>query len=302
MKRLRIAVTGTTGRVGAALAKHLAGAHEIIRLPRTVFDLADRANVSAVLSGLNCDVFLNPAGITSLEACEDDPPQAMRVNSQVPGRIAEWCSGNNVRMIHFSTDYVFDGKNGRLLTENDKPAPLSAYGRSKLAGERAVLAFPGHSVLRVSWVFGPEKPSFIDSVFHSALADESLAAVADKTSLPTHTADLCGWAGDLLEKDFSGMLHACNAGEPASWHDIAMVVADEMLALGILKTMPEIVALRMRDVTAFRAPRPVHSAMDSSALAGLLGRTIRPWPEAVRGYVRELAAAYGSSTSAITGK
>jgi dTDP-4-dehydrorhamnose reductase len=285
---MRVAITGTTGRVGAALARHLASRHEVITLPRSVCDLADAESLKAALAGLECDLFLNPAAITGLEACEDDPRLAMRVNSAAPGKIALWAAERGVRMIHFSTDYVFGGQQAGLRSEMERPEPVNAYGRSKLAGERAVLAHPGNLVLRVSWVFGPEKPSFVDQIFQAALAGEPLAAVADKWSLPVFTSDLAGWVAELIERGTSGLLHASNPGEPVSWHGLASVVVREMTARGILAECPEVAVQTMRDMPLFRAQRPRHTAMDTSRLTAALGKPLRPWGEALAEYVRNL--------------
>lgn len=287
---MRIAVTGTTGRVGAALSRHLAARHEIIPLPRGVCDLADTDSLNAALEKLDCDVFLNPAGLTSLEACEDDPRLAMRINSAAPGKIALWAANRGVRVIHFSTDYVFGGENTALLTEQAAPNPLSAYGRSKLAGEKAVLAHSGNLVVRVSWVFGPEKPSFIDQIFDNALAGKPLAAIADKYSLPVFTTDLAGWVERLLECEANGIVHACNPGDPVSWHGMAEVVVEEMKVCGILADCPVIAAQKLDEMAAFRAVRPRFTEMCTGRLAELLGSPLRPWPEAVKHYVRSRCA------------
>jgi dTDP-4-dehydrorhamnose reductase len=282
---MRIAITGTTGRVGAALARHFERTHEVIPLPRAEFDLADPAQLDRRLEQLDCHVIINPAGMTGLEACEEDPRLAMRVNSAAPGRIALWAAAHGVRMIHFSTDYVFDGETTMALPEGMPARPLSAYGRSKLAGERAVLAHPGHLVLRVSWVFGMEKPSFIDQVFDTALAGGPLAAVADKLSLPTCTSDLAQWVAQLLETDAEGLLHACNSGTPVSWHGMAEFVVREMAKRGVLPVTPPVAAQSLASMTSFRAPRPRFTAMDTSRLASLLGSPPRPWMEAMAEHV-----------------
>lgn len=292
MKRLRVAVTGTTGRVGAALAHRLAEDHEVIALPRTRLDLGDDTSLRDALAGLDCDVFLNPAALTSLEACEDDPRLAMKVNSAAPGKIAEWASSKGVRMIQFSTDYVFDGETTVKPDESATPKPASVYGRSKLAGERAVLHHPGHLVLRVSWVFGPEKPSFIDSMFDRAMAGETLSAVADKTSLPTYTIDLCDWVGELLQTPVGGVLHACNPGPPVSWHGLAEHVVREMQACGVLDSAPDVTPLALADMASFRAPRPRFTAMDSTRLAACLRSPQRPWRDAVTAHVHHLASGH----------
>lgn len=283
---MRLAVTGTTGRLGAALLERLDGSHEVIALPRTVCDFADFASLDSALADLECDVLLNPAAISSVEACEEDPRAAMRVNSAAAGRLALWAADRGVRMIHFSTDYVFDGRLPGLRTEADPTSPVNAYGRSKLAGERAVLMHPGHLVLRVSWLFGPEKPSFIDRIIDLALAGEPLAAVADKWSLPTHTADLCSWVGDLLGKEVSGVLHACHSGEPVSWHEMAEVIVAEMADCGVLPSRPQVAKMALDDNPAFKARRPRHSAMSCERMASHLSRPPAGWRESLRDYVR----------------
>lgn len=283
---MRIAITGTTGRVGAALAKRLGAKHDVVPLPRAVCDLADSTSLKSALDGLDCDVFINPAAITGLEACEDDPRLAMRVNSAAPEKIALWAAERGVRMIHFSTDYVFGGDSMVPLTEELPARPVNAYGRSKLAGENAVLTHPGNLVIRVSWVFGPEKPSFVDQVFDGALAGKPLAAVADKLSLPTCTADLAPWVDRLLETDACGVLHACNPGEAVSWHGLASPVVREMTACGVLDVCPEVGELALADMKTFRARRPRFTVMDTKRLSGILGEPLRPWPEALAEHVR----------------
>jgi dTDP-4-dehydrorhamnose reductase len=278
---MRVAITGTTGRVGAALAARFGANHEVIPLPRAVCDLADADSLKHALDSLECDVFLNPAAMTGLEDCEDDPRLAMRVNSAAPGKIALWAAGRGVRLIHFSTDYVFGGDSTIACSEATPPAPVNAYGRSKLAGEHAVLAQPGNLVIRVSWVFGPEKPSFVDQVFDAALAGRPLGAVADKLSLPTFTTDLAEWTERLLETDASGVLHACNSGPPVSWHGMAEFVVNEMARLGLLKEPPPVAEQSLENMPLFRARRPRFTAMDTRRLSTLLGRAPRPWTEAL---------------------
>ena len=282
---MRIAITGITGRVGAALAKRLAARHEVIALPRTACDLADSASLRNALAALDCDVFINPAALTSLEACEDDPRLAMRVNSAAPGKIALWAAERGVRMIHFSTDYVFDGDTTLPLPEGAPARPINAYGRSKLAGEQAVLAQPGTLVIRVSWVFGMEKPSFVDQVFDAALAGQPLAAVIDKLSLPTSTVDLAEWVEKLLQTDATGLLHACNPGPAVSWHGLAQAVVREMHARGVLDELPDVRPLTLAEMSAFRADRPRFTQLDTRRLATLSGQPLRPWPVALAEHV-----------------
>lgn len=283
---MRIAVTGTTGRVGAALVRRFSGSHEVVPLPRKVFDLADTRVLKNALDRLECDVFINPAGNTSLEECEDNPAMAMRVNAEAPAEIARWAADRGVPMFHFSTDYVFGGETEGLRRESEVASPVNVYGRSKLAGEQAVLAYPKNCVVRVSWVFGPDKPSFIDQIFDAALEGKALAAVADKFSRPTSTENLAGWMERLIGRNATGVFHACNSGEPITWHDMATAVVEEMAACGILSEVPPIGKQSLTEITFFRAVRPRFTAMETSRLTAFLGHAPRPWREALAGHVR----------------
>ena len=176
---------------------------------------------------------------------------------------------------------MFDGRKPGLRTEEETPAPLSVYGRTKEEGERGVLA-AGGTVMRVSWVFGPEKPAFPDSIISGALAGRMLSAVADKFSLPAYTPDICDWVEGLLSLGLPpGLFHACNGGPVTSWHGIAVEVVRLLheragLPLRMVKGLP------MAEMGAFRAPRPRHTAMATGKLEALLGRPPRDWREALR--------------------
>ncbi len=278
---MRLAITGTTGRAGRALANRLADRHEIVEVPKAVLDLAS-PDPAASLAGVEFDALIHPAGMTSLEACEDDPDRARRVNAGAPAALARFCAEHGKRMLAFSTDYVFDGREPGLRTESDEPAPLSVYGRTKRDGESGVLD-AGGTVVRVSWIFGPEKPAFPDQVLADALAGRPLSAIADKFSLPTFTADLAGWIDTLLRCGCPpGIFHACNSGEPVSWHDIAREVVRFLHSAGRLPAIPEVKALQLDEIPFFRAPRPRHTALATGKLADLLGHAPRDWKEALR--------------------
>ena len=278
---MRIAITGTTGRVGRALAGHFRTAgHGVIELPRTACDLAD-PGFAAALAGLDFDVLCNPAGMTNLERCEDEPELARRVNALAPGELAKLCRERGKKFLHFSTDYVFDGVEPGLRREEDPPSPLSVYGRTKEEGERSVLA-EGGTVMRVSWVFGPEKPAFPDQILAKALNGEELAAVADKFSLPAYTRDIGEWSGSLLSAGLpGGIFHACNSGPVTTWHGIALEIA-RFLHERTGRPAAEVRKLSLAEMTAFRAVRPRHTAMATDRLSAVLGKAPRDWREALR--------------------
>lgn len=277
---MRIAISGTTGRVGRALADRLGASHEVIELPRARLNLADPA-CAEVLADLDFDVFLNPAGLTGLEQCEDEPDLARRVNASAPAGFAKICRERGKKILHFSTDYVFDGVSPGLRTEEEPTSPLSVYGRTKEEGERGVLA-EGGTVMRISWVFGPEKTAFPDQILDKALNGQELAAVADKYSRPTCTVDLAEWVEGLLAKGLpAGILHGTNVGPVVSWHGLAMeTVAFLKERLGM--EIPPVKELVMAEMTAFRAARPRHTAMATKRLEAALGGPLRDWREALR--------------------
>lgn len=276
---MRLAITGTTGRVGRALADHFSARHPVIELPRAACDLTTPSCADA-LRDLEFDVLLNPAGSTSLENCEDEPELARQVNAIAPAALAKCCRERGKKILHFSTDYVFDGKQPGLRTEDEPTSPISSYGRTKEKGERAVLA-EGGTVMRISWVFGPEKTAFPDQIFDRALAGEELSAVADKYSLPAYTPDICEWVEGLLLAGMPpGIFHACNGGPVTSWHGIALEI---VRFLQDRAGMPraEVKALSLDEMKAFRAARPRHTAMATSRLAEILGKEPRDWREAL---------------------
>ena len=147
---------------------------------------------------MNFDVLINAAAFTNVDACETERDRAFRINAEAPGVLAEICNEKDAKLIHFSTDYVFDGEKRAPYTEEDQANPISAYGESKLAGEKNVLAADdGHLVVRVSWVFGPDRPSFVDAMIKRAQQDEKIDAISDKFSTPTYTHDIAQYVAAI---------------------------------------------------------------------------------------------------------
>ena len=282
-----IAVTGTTGRVGRALADHFSRAQPVIELERSAFDLSDPSVVGRI-TDLDFEILLLPAAITSLEACEDAPALAETVNHHVPAELARRCSDQGRKVIFFSTDYVLDGTWEGLHDEDAAVLPRSVYARTKADAEGEILA-SGGCVVRVSWVFGPEKPAFPEMIVDRALAGQPLAAIADKTSLPCLTTDLCQWVAALIDAGCpSQIFHACNGGDPCSWHEMAVATVDYLVGKGLLDARPAIVEQRLSEASFFRGARPRHTAMATRRLSELLGRPPRDWRSALTSHLDTL--------------
>ena len=213
MKNVRsIIIIGANGRLGAALTREYQRPFSVKAFARNQLDLGKLDQVRSTLSEIEFDLLINCAALTNVDYCESHRDEAFLINAQGPRLLADICAEKSARLIHISTDYVFDGKQDTPYIEEDPPAPLSVYAESKLAGEEEVLAVsPKNLVVRLSWVFGPDKPSFIDQIIQRAREDETVAAVADKFSSPTYTIDAASWL--RLALDNNGILHLCNSGD-----------------------------------------------------------------------------------------
>src|SRR5438045_4773733 len=198
---MKIVILGARGRLGAALMREYRDKFEVVGFNHAQLDLAKPQEIHAKIDKLEFDVLINAAAFTNVDLCETEREQAFQINADAPRLLAEVCRDKNAKLIHISTDYVFDGEKREPYTEEDEARPISVYGESKRAGEEDVLAVQDrsasakttmdrHLVVRVSWVFGPERPSFIDAMIKRAREEEHIDAVADKFSTPTFTHDI----------------------------------------------------------------------------------------------------------------
>lgn len=288
---MRILVIGSGGRLGAALARELAKSHDCVGLARGDIDLASIDSVDTVLRAQAFEVAVNCAALTNVDYCERNAEEAMLVNAAAPGRMAEICKAKGARLIHVSTDYVLDGEAGGPVTEETPARPLSHYGRSKLEGERQVLdASDQFLVIRVSWVFGPDRPSFVDMILNRAIEDDHVEAIADKFSSPTYTLDFADCLARLLATDEArGVLHLCNAGG-ASWREYGERALRAAAAAGAPLRTTTVHPIHLADMRNFVARRPVNTVLSTDRYTRLTGHTPRPWGDAVDAYVRDHAA------------
>lgn len=283
----RILVLGATGGLGRALVRRLSPTHEVTGWGRAELDLERPESIAAALSRQDFDVLLNPAGLTSPDVCEEQPEKARLANVAGPQALAEFCQRRGARMIHFSTDYVFSGTQVAPLTEEDETQPVNVYGRTKRAGELAVLqACPHALIARVSWLFGPDKASHPDHIIQRALKGEDLTAVADKVSVPASNADIGDWIDILIQEhpQVQGVLHLCNSGS-ASWHSWAEATLEfarkTRLPVGTAPVRP----IQLAELSFLKAQRPLMTIMRNDRLQQVLGVSIRDWREALEDYV-----------------
>ena len=261
---MKMLIFGASGRTGQVLCKCAAAAGWELEMPtHAQCDLLDADAVSDGVLNSGAQAVVNCAAISGLESCADDPLQAHLINAVAPAAMALACRHTGARFVHFSTDYVLDGRKAGLKTEGAKCKPISVYGESKREGELQVLeALPAAVVLRVSWVCGnPAKPSFVESTLSKALRGEPLAAIGDKFSLPTDAEDIARAVLGMLPRKECGIFQVCASGEPVSWYDCARMALEYAVESGALPAIPQMQKTRLGDAVFFKEPRPVHTAM-----------------------------------------
>jgi len=281
----RLLIIGANGRLGAALARDYQRVFSVKAFARSQLDLGKLDQIRSVLSGTEFDLLINCAALTNVDYCESHRDEALLVNAQAPRLLAEICAEKSAKLVHISTDYVFDGKQDTPYIEEDSPAPLSIYAESKLGGEQEVLAVsPKNLVVRLSWVFGPDKPSFIDQIIQSAGESDSVTAVADKFSSPSYTTDVANWLRLALDSEAQGILHLCNSGT-CSWQEWAQFAIDVCHRVGMAVKADHVEKLSLTDMKNFVARRPVYTVLSTAKFTALTGVQPRHWREAIAEYI-----------------
>ncbi len=284
----KIVIVGSGGRLGAALLREWrAAGDDVLGLNRALLELGDFRQIHERLEPLDFDVLVNCAALTNLDHCEREPDAAFRINSGAVAAMADICTRKKARCIHLSTDYVFDGRKAQPYTEEDEPRPISKYGESKLYGERCLRAVSDkHLVVRISWVFGPDRASFVDQILQRALEHDSVEAIADKVSVPTYTLDAARMLRPFLtDVPVGGVIHLCNAGA-CSWQEYGQHALDCAFAAGLPLRGPTVASIKLADMKAFVAKRPVNTPLSTEKMTRLTGIAPRSWQEAVEEYVR----------------
>lgn len=288
---MHIVIVGTGGRLGGGLERFFRVQHKVTSLTRTDMDLADPEEIQSVLEPLDFDVLLNPAALTNVDYCETHEEEAFAANAYGPQKIAEICTQKSARMVHVSTDYVFDGEEDAICREDGLTNPLTHYGRSKRTGEETVLAAgENHLVIRTSWVFGPDRPGFVDSIIKQATEKDFVEAVFDKYSNPTYSLDFAVHLNALLQHpQENGIFHLCNQGS-CSWQEYGQAALDYAAEAGVPLKVHTVGAVPLSSMQQFAAPRPVHTELSLERYITTTGQEPRPWQEALRDYIERDAA------------
>ena len=272
-------ITGVHGQLGRALERQarlrgltVAG-HDLDTL-----DIRDPAAVAELFGRLEPSTLVNCAAFTAVDACETDEATAMAVNGTAVGHLAAACNAAGALLVHLSTDYVFSGDGTSPYTESDPVAPASAYGRSKLEGERLARTAGHHLIVRTAWLYGHGGANFVEAIRRQIDGGAaSLRVVADQVGSPTFCDDLAEALLNLVDSGARGVVHAANSGS-TSWHGFAVEIARRLGAEVVVR------AVATADFPR-PAKRPAYSVLDTSRLAELIGRHLPPWQEALARYL-----------------
>ena len=283
---MKILVTGRTGQVGYELMRSLQPLGEVIGVDRSEMDLSDLDQVRDVIRRVQPGLIVNPAAYTAVDKAESEPELAMRINGLAPGVMAEEAAKLGAAMVHYSTDYVFDGTKPEPYTEADIPCPLNVYGRTKLAGEQAIAATGvPHLIFRTSWVYGMRGKNFLLTMMRLAAEREELRIVADQYGAPTWCRTLSDTTASILSQangagdkaawwhENSGLYHLTAQGA-TTWHGFADALLDQAAK------KPVLVPINSAEYSV-PAPRPANSRLSCAALMGRFGH-LPDWRHALR--------------------
>lgn len=284
---MKVLVTGAQGMLARALVPELCRrGHEVVALSRAELDVTDEAVVEARVLAERPDAVVQCAAYTNVDRAEEEEDRATRVNADAAGYLARACDRVGALVVYPSTDYVFAGTATEPYRPDAIPEPVNAYGRSKLAGERAAAASRRALVVRTSWLYGAGGANFVDTIRRLASEREELRVVDDQVGRPTWVASLARTTCELMETGTTGIFHATDGGPPVSWWGLAReIVAHESRPV-------EVVPVPSSEFPR-PAARPAYSVLDCSGTEAACGRSLPDWRETLASYLERQGSLIG---------
>ncbi len=306
MKSMRILLTGASGQVGGELLRRLRAMPariEVIAPTHAQLDLADLAALRAAVRHAQPDLILHPAAYTAVVKAESEPQLARRLNAEAPAVLAEEAARLGAALVHFSTDYVFDGRYDGRYTEDMPTNPLNVYGATKREGELAIAASGGaHWILRTSWVYNLAGNNFMKTAIRLAQQKESYTIVGDQLGAPTWASTiaavccrmLAGTDGGREKVAVTSGIYHLTAGGATSWHGYASLIARELMARGVTLKLKGLEQITPVPTSSYPTPpeRPLNSRLDCSKLERSFGLTLPAWDEDALACLQQIIAHY----------
>ena len=276
---MKVLVFGARGMLGKDLVPALSVKHQVLARDIEDLNIADQQRVQKEIETLRPQVVVNAAAYTDVDGCEANRELAFSVNAEGARNIAAGCAASNAKMIHLSTDYVFDGTSPAPYREEDSPNPLNVYGASKLQGERQIReVLENHLIIRTAWLYGHHGKNFVDTILRLAAQQEELRVVNDQRGAPTFTKDLSWAIKKLLEKEAKGILHITNSGS-CTWFEFAhQILKEKNIDNGSIVPISSAALTRP-------AKRPANSVLDCHRFENLVGQKMRTWEETLKEYL-----------------
>ncbi len=282
---MKALLTGANGQLGRALQATAPEGVRLVVLGSTELDIGDEAAVMAVVEAEKPELILNAAAYTAVDKAESDEEAALHVNSKGVANLALAARETGARLVHVSTDFVFDGASSTPYRPDSPTAPLGSYGRTKLAGERAA-AIADALIVRTAWVYGAAGHNFVRTMLRLMAERDEVRVVADQIGTPTFATGLAEAIWALDAAGAKGIFHHADSGV-ASWYDFAVAIQEEALELGLLGRAVPVIPIATRDFPT-PARRPAYSVLDKSATIDILGAPAPHWRVNLRRMLREL--------------
>lgn len=290
---MKVLLTGATGQVGTAVQAHVPPGADLRALSHAELDISDPLAVLAVMSAWQPALIINAAAYTAVDKAEAEPGPAFAINAEGPRHLATAArTVPNCRLIHISTDYVFDGDGRDPYKPEDATHPVGVYGRSKLEGERAVRAILGERsvILRTAWVYAARGRNFLLTMLRVMREHHAARVVADQRGTPTSADSIARAIWAIAERpQLQGVLHWTDAGT-ATWYDFALAIAEEAHAAGLMAEKAEVTPISTADYPT-AARRPANSVLDTREAIAQLGFSPAPWRAELRATLQSLTVA-----------
>jgi dTDP-4-dehydrorhamnose reductase len=290
---MKVLVTGANGQLGREAVSALRGAGtDVAGIDIAELDFSRPERVADGIAAYNADWVINCAAYTQVDRAEEDKALAFQVNRDSAGAVAQGVERSGGRLLHLSTDFIFDGRQSRPYTENDEANPLGVYGQSKWEGEEAIRSIlPEAIILRTAWVYGVHGPNFVRTILRLAAERSELTIVDDQVGTPTWTLDIVHCMCALIEADARGLFHFTNEGV-ASWYDFATAIVATARRLGMSVQTADVLPIPTNQFPT-AAERPGYSVLDKQKIRSVLSYPIPHWRESLEAMLAALNASNG---------